>query len=434
MPSKDFIDVRVLVDGQPLVEYHDPDGAAEHDQKLTRYIEVKIGQKFTIRMALMPGFEFRHAPLVHYRFRVDVNGYYIWNNVEYSECDTHKGTLGKAIERKFTRTPWKDESTGTWHNYEFEFGALGVGEESPLPADLSPSEIDLLGSLRFTVYRGKPQKFDKPYVFDEEIPKIVTELPERLLKGKEIKNNVQFSSRTPTSPPSVQYDDYIPIKGKHGRPYEFVFLYRSRRILQNLGCIPRSPSPPADSALMLQRTEDMLRITKQRERELNLRNMALEVSWFYRKTIITTDVKQERLARAEAGSQAGSVIDLDSDTTLVPTCVGGIKTELNSNWPPLDQLGRYEVLPRIKAEPRDRIPLPPLSDDTNKRKREDSIEEDRIDILAKRTRLQPDKSVVNTSTTGHLGKRKREAEDEQELQEIAPPLQRSRVVIDLTDD
>jgi hypothetical protein len=42
---------------------------------------------------------------------------------------------------------------------------------------------------------------------------------------------------------------------------------------------------------MLQRTEDILRITKQRERELNLRNMALEVSWFYRKTIMTTNVK-----------------------------------------------------------------------------------------------------------------------------------------------
>ncbi|KAK5326754.1 hypothetical protein LTR93_003617 [Exophiala xenobiotica] len=212
MPSKDFIDVRVLVDGQPLIEYIPPDGEAEHDQNLTRYVELKAGQKFSVRMALMPGFEFRHAPLVHSRFRVDVNGCYLLMNVEYSECDTHKGTLGKAIERKFACTPWKDESTGTWHNYEFEFGALGVGEESPLPADLSPSEIDLLGSLRLTVYRGKPQKLDKPCVFDEEMPKIVTELPERLLKGKEIKNNMQFSSRTPALSPSVRYHDYIPIK------------------------------------------------------------------------------------------------------------------------------------------------------------------------------------------------------------------------------
>ncbi|KAK5271219.1 hypothetical protein LTR96_003043 [Exophiala xenobiotica] len=398
MPSKDFIDVRVLVDGQPLVEYHNPDGEVEHDQKLTRYVEVKGGQKFSVRMALMPGFEFRHAPLVHSRFRVDVNGCYTLMNVEYSECDTYKGTLGKALERKFVCTPWKDESPGTWHNYEFEFGALGVGEESPLPADLSPSEIDLLGSLLLTVYRGKPQKLDKPYVFDEEMPKIVTELPERLLKGKEIKNNMQFSSRTPASSPSVRYHDYIPIKGNNGRPYEFVFLYRSRRILQNLGCIPRSPSPPADPALMLQRTEDMLRIIKQRERELNLRNMALE------------------------------------DTTLVPTRAGGIKTELNSNWPPLDQLGRYEVLPRIKAEPRDRIPPPPLFDDNNKRKREGSTEEDGNEGLTKRARLQLDENVVGTSATGHSLKRKRQADDEQELQEIAPPAQRSRVVIDLTDD
>jgi hypothetical protein len=140
------------------------------------------------------------------------------------------------------------------------------------------------------------------------------------------------------------------------------------------------------------------------------------------------------LARAEARSQAGSVIDLDSDTTLVPTRAGGIKTELNSNWPPLDQLGRYEVLPRIKAEPRDTIPPQSLSNNNNKRKREGSTEEDGNDNLAKRARLQPDENVANISMTGHLGKRKRETEDEQELQEIAPPSQRSRVVIDLTDD
>jgi hypothetical protein len=42
MPSKDFIDVRVLVNGQPLVEYHDPDGEAEHDQKLTCHVEAYL--------------------------------------------------------------------------------------------------------------------------------------------------------------------------------------------------------------------------------------------------------------------------------------------------------------------------------------------------------------------------------------------------------
>jgi hypothetical protein len=148
----------------------------------------------------------------------------------------------------------------------------------------------------------------------------------------------------------------------------------------------------------------------------------------------TADQIQEKLARAESGSQAGSVIDLDSDTTLVPTRAGGIKTELNSNWPPLDQLGRYEVLPRIKAEPRDRIPPPPLFDDNNKRKREGSTEEDGNEVLTKRARLQLDENVVGTSATEHSLKRKRQADDEQELQEVAPPSQRSRVVIDLTDD
>jgi hypothetical protein len=48
--------------------------------------------------------------------------------------------------------------------------------------------------------------------------------------------------------------------------------------LQSLGCIPRSPSPEPDHALMLERTEDMLRVSKQQAREQNLRILALEVS------------------------------------------------------------------------------------------------------------------------------------------------------------
>lgn len=125
----------------------------------------------------------------------------------------------------------------------------------------------------------------------------------------------------------------------------------------------------------------MLRITKQRERERNLRIMELEVSWFCGNMYPATDAKQERLARAESGSQAGSIIDLDSNTTLVPTREGGIRTERKSNWAPLHQLGRYEVLPRIKAEPRASIPPSPLFDDNNKRKREDSTGEDGNNIL-----------------------------------------------------
>ncbi len=132
MPSKNFIDVRLLVDGQPLVEYHPPDGEAEPDQKLTRYVEVKAGQKFLIRVAFLPGFQFRFAPFVYYKFQVDDDDSFLFKTVGYSACDVHKGTLVKAVEREWVSTPWKDESTGTWHDYEYEFGALGLGEQYSL--------------------------------------------------------------------------------------------------------------------------------------------------------------------------------------------------------------------------------------------------------------------------------------------------------------
>lgn len=46
-------------------------------------------------------------------------------------------------------------------------------------------------------------------------------------------------------------------------------------ILQSIGCIPSSPSPPPDPNLALERTEDMLKISKRREREERLENMRL---------------------------------------------------------------------------------------------------------------------------------------------------------------
>ena len=61
-----------------------------------------------------------------------------------------------------------------------------------MPEDFSPSKIDLLGSLRVIVYRAKSQKRDEPHMFNGAKPKVVDELPERLLKGREMKNNVRY--------------------------------------------------------------------------------------------------------------------------------------------------------------------------------------------------------------------------------------------------
>lgn len=115
-----------------MVEYHPPDGEAEPDQKLTRYVEVEAGQKFQIRMAFLPGFQFRFAAFVYYKFQVDDDDSFLFKTVGYSACDVHGGTLVKAVEREWVSTPWKDESTGTWHDYEYEFGALGLGEQFSL--------------------------------------------------------------------------------------------------------------------------------------------------------------------------------------------------------------------------------------------------------------------------------------------------------------
>ena len=53
-------------------------------------------------------------------------------------------------------------------------------------------------------------------------------------------------------------------------------------ILQTLGCIPRTPSPEPDFALMAARLEDMISNQKQQARALNLENLRLRVGTYLR--------------------------------------------------------------------------------------------------------------------------------------------------------
>jgi len=165
-----------------------------------------------------------------------------------------------------------------------------------------------------SIFRAKQKKLTVPWLFDGEPPEVLDELPEKDFKGKALKNNVKSDSGPPafssysnanivrlgtkvaTSAAVPVHYRYVPIDGPNGQATNFIFRYRDRskyetrwnrkypltssETLQIFGCIPRSPSPEPDAAAMLQRTEDMLRLSKQKGREQNLRILALEVSLF----------------------------------------------------------------------------------------------------------------------------------------------------------
>ncbi|ETI23424.1 hypothetical protein G647_05226 [Cladophialophora carrionii CBS 160.54] len=191
MPAQGCITAELYVDGQPLKEYSDPEREAEDDHRMTRYVEVKAGQRFSVKVALLPGFQFFTASDVRIEFYIDQNHHWQSFNCPYESVVTYRAELQHREEVWFHSSLMKDEFTGQWVTTSYGFGPLAVDGDAPLPENLTPSDIDLLGSLRVSVYRAKKKTLYKPYVWDGSTPKPLDEISERALKGKAIKHNVK---------------------------------------------------------------------------------------------------------------------------------------------------------------------------------------------------------------------------------------------------
>ena len=71
MPLQDYVDVRILVNGQPLPEYPDPEESENNDGAKVYYVEAIAGEAFIVRVRLLPGFRLNWAPYLCFRFRFD---------------------------------------------------------------------------------------------------------------------------------------------------------------------------------------------------------------------------------------------------------------------------------------------------------------------------------------------------------------------------
>lgn len=202
----DFIQPQIFVDDQPLVEYPDPDGDDQDVSDITRYVEVKAGQKFKVQVTLLPGFQLLGAPLVYTAIRIDQDETLLYHVLDCSEM--HGGAVRQPKMSCFETVKFKDDNTGNWVFAKPEFGALGLGESTnysrlagevssmtgediPLPETFRLSKIDHLGSIRVTVYRAHRRKLVVPRVWNGKLEKPLDQIAEKALKGRSVKNNVK---------------------------------------------------------------------------------------------------------------------------------------------------------------------------------------------------------------------------------------------------
>lgn len=102
----------------------------------------------------------------------------------------------------------RNELTGDWECYPFEFGPVGQGKSLKLLLsealanfvsqivednerhDLAPEHLQQLGTITIFGYQVTKTRLKKPYVSDGVRPKAVKGLPEHMLKSKDVKHNM----------------------------------------------------------------------------------------------------------------------------------------------------------------------------------------------------------------------------------------------------
>jgi hypothetical protein len=206
MPEQDLIDVRVLVDGQPLQEYREPEATDEGPDRV-RYVEVKAGQEFGIQITWKAGFDLKWTDALAYRLYVDDHNFFSYGAKEKRSIPHRRGTLVNDVLQVDESISFKNDVTGEWGICAYAFGVLGMSEwhkydgwretdrsiadDAPIDPCLKQGDIQELGCIRVKICRANKVKLDEPYCWQGQRPKTLDEIFENSLKGRALKNNVK---------------------------------------------------------------------------------------------------------------------------------------------------------------------------------------------------------------------------------------------------
>jgi len=126
IPIFDSVEVEILVNGQPVTEYPDPDtldidddGGGPAGRVVTRYIEAKTGTEFSIRFKISPTFRLLlgNVDLV---VCVYVDNKYMVGNV-INRTNLNYDAVQILSGHRYTKS-------GQWFERSFSFSQLNIGE------------------------------------------------------------------------------------------------------------------------------------------------------------------------------------------------------------------------------------------------------------------------------------------------------------------
>jgi hypothetical protein len=127
MPAQDLIDVRIIVDGQPLQEYMEPE-AIDEGSKRVRYVEVKAGQEFAVQVTWKAGFDFMWTEALTCRLWIDDLDFCTGDELEKRNIRHRHGKLLCDVSKITKVLMLKNDITAEWESCPYTFGVLGMSE------------------------------------------------------------------------------------------------------------------------------------------------------------------------------------------------------------------------------------------------------------------------------------------------------------------
>ncbi|KAG9550740.1 hypothetical protein KCU71_g14050, partial [Aureobasidium melanogenum] len=273
IPDVPHVVVDIVVDGHPLPEYLDEDDDdSVSPTSIIKYVESVSGSHFGIRVNLngMDRKHLKRGNSVVAEYYLD--GQWVAGNVYRSPVRDHVLSIIPGACRK---------ENGIWIEQKFLFTNLVTSED--VTCNKPRPELQDLGTiavkLHYAHVQGSPN-YHSPDSFKINMPE---NIHEKHLKGQAISQQVKLGEAVPVG--ALQTVD--------SRLLEefavFNFRYRSRRDLQILCLIPRSPSPipledRPEGDLNREELLELLRRQKSRQEE---------------QVVIKQELKRERIEEDE---------------------------------------------------------------------------------------------------------------------------------------
>ncbi|PPJ59205.1 hypothetical protein CBER1_03034 [Cercospora berteroae] len=218
------IEVAVMVDGEPLQEY--TEAAFEPEEKtVTRYVEAKSNQNFTMRISVAEGTPMKGNCLTFY---IHIDGKYAAGAII---------TSPSVQSQSHTRTVEGRYSSSTTLQ-RFFFDSLDVATDGKMLAE-EADRLEKLGTIE--VFVSEEMTLDT-VVQTYETASDFGIVSEKALKGRALSHSVAFGAPTATvAQPCTntklvnEYEEFA---------LKIVFKYRSLGSLKAEMVIPRTPSPP----------------------------------------------------------------------------------------------------------------------------------------------------------------------------------------------